>query len=227
MKRILIILSSTFLTMYSLTLCYGESFTVKCGDFSNWSSSLFSKGGGDASVTPLSTGGNPDHLLEITTYTTGTAYGVGVNNEFTWDMATRGAISNISLYIDVRSISGWGQGQNIVIIAFQSGQYFFGPYDGLNTGPSTDWHTISLTSITEQDFVIWLDKAIHPDFSQNGEPIKFGFGAGNSGSGIYTQFYDNWELTINHTPIPLPTTILLFGSALFGLAGFGKRRRTN
>ena len=74
------------------------------------------------------------------------------------------------------------------------------------------------------------DLSDHPDFSQSGAPINFGFWAGNSGSGVPNMEagIDNWIYTIQSEALTSTApeagqTIMMIGGALALLAVVGRR----
>lgn len=201
MKRFPVFIGLILFTIATSNLCFGESVTVSDGDFGNWSFTQHSiPVGGTGEISVLDMGGNPDRCLTITTNTPSSisACGRAVNDDFLWDPGTQGAISEVTMNIDTKST---GSQQRVVIVAFQSGQYFKGPSPGAVTGFSQDWHTLNLHTFSEEDFTVWGGTS-HPDFSENGDPIKFGFAGGNTSSGVVVQYYDNWEITIQTVPTP-------------------------
>jgi len=189
------------------------------GDFGGWSFGSAAATGSSASVV-LSGNGNPGAGLEVTTITGPVAYGTAFS-DIVWDPGTQGAISNLDMSLDVKSISGWGQGQNLLAAVLQNGNTYARAISAV-TGSQVSWHTITRTGVTQAsmglsspDGVIW-DTSQNPDFSETGAPLRFGFVAGNGSSGTYTQLYDNWSMSITHTePVPVP------GAAMLGIIGIG------
>jgi hypothetical protein len=109
----------------------------------------------------------------------------------------------------VKSISGWGQGQGYHVLVRQGGALYAAPPSLSITGSSTDWHTVSAGPFLPSDFALingpsWddgqWDSGANPDFSPAGEPLCFGFMAGNAHSGVYSQLYDNWSLSVEYNP---------------------------
>ena len=195
-----------------------SAMTYFDGDFANWSSTYTSDAsGGNATVILEPSTGNPGAALKLTTYTSGgqTAYGIAINENIVWT----GPITSISMTIDTQSISGWGDGQWVCMVVEQSGVFYWA--NVAYTGPSTSWHTMGPKEWTEETFYEVGDSTYteHPDFSGAGGPIKFGFAAGNTSSGTYSQRYDNWSITV--IPEPMSLTVLCLG----GLATFVWRGR--
>jgi hypothetical protein len=125
------------------------------------------------------------------------------NTSATWDPAQNGPIGCILLELDVKSVSGWGDGQVLFLLVVQDGKYYVA--DGEVTGSQTDWHTVVGGPATELTFYEIVganqyDTSSHPDFGPEGSPMHFGFATANSNSDYYTQKYDNWSLFITYCP---------------------------
>ena len=196
--------------------------------------------------------GNPGTALEIvlnSTTATGGLADVGfVNNVFTYDPGTQGAISSIgafvdkNLLIDVGNTNGFGIGttftNNFRPLISQGGLYYLAAIAGPGipgptaSGPfsaSTGYVTISqagllATDFTQYDIATNVFGIAHPNFA--GGVLSFGLGqissagTGFTNSTIAAQ-YDNLRINVNS--VPEPGTLALFG---FGLAGvFAVRRR--
>ena len=196
--------------------------------------------------------GNPALGLQIVvneTTAAGGAADVGfVNNLFTYDPGTQGAISSIdaqvdkNLLIDVGNTNGFGIGttfgNTFRPLISQGGLYYLAAIAGptlpgpTSSGPysmSTGYNTLSqagllATNFTQYDFATGVFGIAHPNFAAG--VLSFGLGQISSvGTGFTntttTAQYDN--LRINVTSVPEPGTLALFG---FGLAGvFAMRRR--
>jgi len=173
------------------------------GDFLNWYDTYIATPGDSAYMTRYDSGGNPDANVTSTTVygpEHGVVFHLMVNNDAEWNPAIEGPIECVTFQIDTKSVSGWGSGQALEILVLQNGQYFIAPWSSSATGSSTEWHTMTLGGCQASDFFLvditgGGDTTIHPDFSESGTSIKFGFFTGNSGyMGPYTQRYDNWHI---------------------------------
>jgi hypothetical protein len=205
------------------------------GDFANWTFGQLSSPGSSATAERVGDGGNLGACIQVTTLTGGTAYAISLDG--TWNPATQGAILDVGMGMDVYSVSGWGQGQGIKLTVAQGGNYYVAPSSYVYTYTQTSWFTVAVGSFSATDFYRWLAPETlgseHPDFSASATPLTFGFSAGNTRSGTYTQLYDNWSLTINYTPpppsgggeVPEPFSLAFMGSAFIGLVGWRSRRR--
>jgi len=186
------------------------------GDFGSWTFGNVAASGSSATGTVLTSGGHPDVCIQATTVTGTGAWATAMNRGVSWNPATDGAITTVQMALDVKSVSGWGQGQNLQVFVEQAGQLYGAPgYPGVGTGSSTSWHTVtkgvfsadSFSKVTEWDPRNW-DTAAHPDFSSQGSSLTFGFAVANSISGTYTQLYDNWSLTVTADPPSLVVSTL-------------------
>ncbi len=58
-----------------------------------------------------------------------------------------------------------------------------------------------------------------------GSDAYFGF-TGSTGASYSRQLIDNFDITVNQNPVPVPPTLLLFGSGLLGLIGIRTRKKS-
>ncbi len=76
-----------------------------------------------------------------------------------------------------------------------------------------DWESKSLSGLTAADFVAADGSGDHPDFTESGSPIQFGFTRSNSRSStlppvpadqdmVIDQGVDHWQLIISSLPVP-------------------------
>jgi hypothetical protein len=176
----------------------GAIQTWSDGGFGGWSFTSVASPGSSVSVT-IAGGCNPGSGLNCTTSTGETAWAICMNPDATWYPSLR-PIESVSMSIDVKSMTGWGQGQAIRIVALQSEKMYFAPSfsETCITSSQTVWHRISIRSCVQGDFFeltgpFSYNADSHPDFSQTGSRVEFGFMLGNRISGTYTQLYDNVE----------------------------------
>jgi len=151
----------------------------------------------------------------------------------TYDPSTQGAIDSIDYKEDARRFlpSSFGDGHATGPAIRQNGNIYI-TFVGSQGGawaftPETSWTLKELTA-TESSFFLStnaspLSGSGSPDFSASGSIMDIGFWRGNSGGGISPAGIDNWEFTIVQAVIPVPASVLLFGSAL-GLLGWIKRK---
>lgn len=188
-----------FAIIYPFIFCNLLAIEILDQDFVNWTDSYIAGEGSSAYMTWHSTGGLPGAHIESTTYTVG-PYPDGeathflIKDDFIWNPSVQGGIDSLTFEIDVQSISGWGQGQEIRLLVYQDGKYFLAPYDPIITGCETSWHKMVFDPYTAEDFflkdqVMGGNISIHPDFSINGSDLQFGFATRNGVSGLYTQKY--------------------------------------
>lgn len=212
--------------------CYAQTFSD--GNFTNWTYVELAAAGSWAQIDQLATGGNPENCIQCTTQSGENAWSICVNNSAVWRPSQDGAICSVGMTIDVKSISGWGDGQGIAIVVVQGGQRFMSTTD--ITLSATSWTNRSYGFFSSTQFCrivhanshdpTWLDCSAHPDFSTNGGPITFGFMAGNSRSNQYSQLYDNWLLSVIVVPRLNGTWIHGGGTNAFSLTGFAAKGQT-
>jgi len=222
----------------------GTAATFFDGDFlSGWRDSVIlsddpvapgtGPGTATASISRVSTGGNPGAFRESThniVYGDGIST-VGLNDNAVYDPSVSGAIETIDLQIDLRqSVAGGATGISLVLE--QDGLLYFSLVKGFS---STSFVTFADIGLTASDFDTNLNAGIPgatpsglvPDFSATGSPITLGYAVGNglSGPGTLTNVIgaDNWTVII--TPVPEPGTFSLMALGLAGL-GLYTRKRT-
>jgi hypothetical protein len=158
-------------------------------------------------------GGNPGSYRKTThTIVYGDRiYSGGLNTSAVYDPGTSGAIYEIDfssdLIFDGNGSSGWH------LILEQDGIRYFAVRK--QDFSEADWVSFKVIALTEGEFdtaAPLLDpNDEHPDFSENGEPITFGYVVTNSrsgpGSGTSSSSIDNWSVTVNPNRSYLPFII--------------------
>lgn len=208
------------------------------GDFddSEWNHTVYVFGGGGTQTdTQYTTGGNPDSYLYIDTTVNSSpnswVEGVFLKQDAIYTPSFSGAVGTIDYSEDARCYYGGGRDGQAAGLVIQQNQnlYFMEPYF---TTQFSSWTHLNRSGLVASDF--WyldiannqLDSTLNPDFSIAGSTMTFGFHRGNStlgggysiGAGI-----DNWQITVN--PVPLPPTVLLFGTCMAGLVGVRLTRK--
>jgi len=170
-----------------------------------------------------------------------------VNNTFTYDPGTQGALSSVSasvdkdLAINITTAGGNPFGNTFRPLIEQDGFFFLAAIPGPSlTGGSTGFNTLSKSGLVAADFSLFdfstaLGAATgtvaagpqHPNFS--GDPMSFGLGqiTGIQGftnpNALVTATYDN--LSFDLQPVPEPSSLILFGSLIPALAAIRFIRR--
>jgi hypothetical protein len=235
----------------------GDS-TFNVGD---WALSQFFIGDGDqASATQVLTGGNPDAYRRIrnvvapapSASTFSAILGAHIYTAFTYNPAATGAITSVSYSEDVNCFppNCFGDGNAAFFAVLQNDEVYVAS-SGV-TGSGNFWHQLALNGLTAANFFLldgsddFIDPSAHPDFTESGDPIRFGFARANStcvSCGGYTldSGIDNWRVTVNFqdpptdtpsddgpsddTPsVPAPGTLVLIGAALGALGALRRFR---
>lgn len=180
------------------------------GDFFNdWYYATFTAGTGGSALHYVSgPDGNPGYYLVIQTSLPGqcgAVYEIALKSSATYDPSASGALESFDYSEDTKMIDGIGGGQATGPAIYQNGHYYV--YPGWATGLDQDWHHMSRSGLTSGDFIeilggpcpSYTDPFSHPDFSDSGSEMTFGFYRGNSqidGYGAYTitAAIDNWRV---------------------------------
>ncbi|WDP88971.1 MAG: PEP-CTERM sorting domain-containing protein [Desulfobacter sp.] len=96
--------------------------------------------------------------------------------------------------------------------------------DMVNTG----WHHADIV-FNNGSIQVLMDGTKYIDYVISGYAgfdAYFGF-TGSTGASYSRQLIDNFEITVGQTPIPEPSTIILFGIGLLGLAGISRKKDHN
>jgi VCBS repeat-containing protein len=176
----------------------------------DWAITEVELNAGEVWYSFLDSAGNPAGELLLDTFEPDPLpeYSVAVayvrNVAFTYDPARQGAVSTLSMAIDVRV----QEGQSLDFGLWQGG-VFYKAYVG-DTQPGSEWtHIERLLQATD-----FSKEGSHPDFSAAGAPIAFGFlvanGAGSKGSASYDNFSVTvaTETAVNQAPVANPDAAL-------------------
>ncbi len=156
--------------------------------------------------------------------------------DWSYDPAVSGPIDHIDMAMDRivfditvngTSISSGGVGH--LFRLYQNGAFFVASDPPVFTNRT--WQTISLTGLTANDFVNTLGAGqTHPDFSENGGVITFGFTRSNTNTGqsatvVTVHGIDNFAVTVTPAEIPLPGSLGLLAPGLAGVLARAKFRK--
>jgi hypothetical protein len=160
--------------------------------------------GGTQTATRAAKGGHPGayRIVSDTVFTQGLGvgsviYGFNAYKKALYNPAKKGAITSINYSEDSLLIAGFGQGEATGAAVLQNGVVYFDA--GLVT-PNRSWTHQAQSNLTAANFTA-SDQKSHPDFSQTGAPLQFGFYRANSAGSQYsiTAAIDNFSLTIKST----------------------------
>ena len=170
--------------------------------------------GGDAIVTQVAEGGNPDayrRIIHMTNTATdpGDSAAIYVFHGFpaaTVDPGVDGAITSVDYFWDVRAVDTFSQGGFFGPALRQGDRYYVSAGTLELVGTDQEWRAVERLGMNAGAFgwiqdILEIDPAEDPDFSESGEPIVFGFfsaSAGAQGGGETTQShgYDNWQVVV-------------------------------
>lgn len=194
--------------------------SLQDGDFSN---RMFDATG-TTTVSREAANGKPGARLDITTVSGSFVYGTAMLTNKVIPSPLQGGGSScpwISSPVQVLL----ARGKAIQLLVEQQGSLYGSSLH--TTGLSTSWNVFSKSgTFNETPFARLIGSGpANPDFSGN-TPTRFGFAAGNLGSGKLTQYYDNFSLESPAiTPVSEPQTYAMMLAGM-ELVGFTARRRS-
>ena len=227
-----------FLPVLGNRLAYAHSITLTDAVLANtnWTAAKISdttpSGTASFTASQVATGGFPGTFRE-TNHFYGGPGGLGVghvqHHGFVLSLADHGELLSLSFTFKARAFE---LGDSLAIsyapLLFQNGNYYVFPTGGnvvLNA-----WTTFSYNGLVPSDFtlVAGLGPA-NPDFSANGADITLGYFTGNdtgfSSSTSTRSGIDNFSVSIVFAEsVPEPTTLLLLGTGLAGVATRMRKR---
>lgn len=207
-----------FVLLCITTPCFGDMVIFADSEFApgDWTLEYFFElgAGGTTTAQQQGSGGNPGAYRMITnTVFQAPPYaavsGFHAYRLGTYDPASQGAILMIDYSEDAIMISGGGAGQAAGPALRQGDLIYLCHF----STPEPHWTKHLLVGLTSEDFYVRGYPDLHPDFSEQGAPIEFGFWRGNS---TYSSGYtivggiDNWSMTL-HTTGPTPTIAPTWG----------------
>jgi hypothetical protein len=206
----------------------------------NYSTVVFTSLGTTASASQCAACGNPGTAAQvIMTFPTGnstTDLGL-VNNTFSYDPLTQGAIASIGASVDkdLTLTASNGGGDTFHPLIEQDGVFYIAsiPGTGLTMPGTTGYETLDQTGLTAADFVeidftTGVEGTTNPNF--DGDAMLFGLAqvSSSNGSASLTADYDNlsFDLAIPNPTIstPEPSGLLLLGVGLAGLLLVSRRK---
>jgi hypothetical protein len=220
-----------------------QAVSITDSNFSSWSPFQFvtddpTIGGLPPNVSTgscqrLSSGGNTASFLECSHSVTAgdTSWVGGIKTDSVYNFASDGEILNLSLSVDVKSLTGSSAWQ--VVIEQSGTRYYSFPLGGITAG---NWSNVSISNLTATDFDTnpWAGLAgvapagNRPNFSRTAAPLQFGFMFGNRiiGSGTVANTFglDNFALTTTSrsvAPEPDPQPVPEPSSSMVGIIGIG------
>ncbi len=177
------------------------------------------------SFTFFSTGGNPDHRMEVShTHEVDVPSANGLfdtfvqsifsNQDVFYNPASQGVVSQIDLSIDIRTTDAFS---SLFFAVFDDNGGSIAGFTSIDTFADGNWHTIEVNGLTQSNFS-------SRDFS-GALDLGFAFGLISAADVIdgpitRTADIDNFKVTINSIPEPA-SGFLLVGAAI----GFMYRRR--
>jgi hypothetical protein len=211
----------------------GPTFTDSTFNLGNYTVvGPYTTGGSVVVYSQCASCGNPGTALEVITTVTGSGTSaIGfLNNSFTYDPSTQGALASIfaSEDKDLTTTSSATIGSSFRALLYQNGNYYISAISFPNfSGPGTTGYLtasgiLTATSFDLYNFLTPPDPTQHPDF--DGSSFKLGIvtlGSSNSSS-TTTLDFDNLTFALTAVPEPSTWMMMLLG---FCVIAFAVRRQ--
>ena len=226
------------LAVFSITdVASAQSFSD--GSFATgWTTTTIVSSGGGASSAPLAVNGNPGEYLSTNDFVF-FGYTAGAHvSPFSWDPATQGAITGMSVSYDYTGTTG---AMGFGTLVRQGGLYYWsgavGDYNVASGGtgwwsfsnPNEPLAASSWCQVYGSFYTTYTCGAGQVDFSATGSQIDFGVYTANSGyiygvDGGIDNFRVDLTIASDVVATPEPGSIILLATGLAGIAAW--RRRT-
>ena len=216
-------------------------------NYDNFSATHYLDPGVTATYGQCQSCGNPGYALQVVVvtpsdyyHTGGDAYVGFVNNNFTYNPGTQGAIDAINASVDKnltlnRSTTDFAS--NFYPLIEQGGSFYIATIAGgtINSGTTTGYETISSqfswpTGLTASDFGLFdfstqsFYGSSNPDFSATGAPMTFGLAPLVSANDAFTitvdydnLYFDIVQSNTGQSPVPESSSLALLSIFVVGL----------
>ena len=189
----------------------GESIDFFDGDFTtDWVYSQVTAGNGGSASMSVQGGGVPGSCVVAETHVNedcGAIYAFAFKSSATYDPSSQGALASLNYSEDAKLIDGFGSGQATGPAIQQGGRLYVLPQ--FPTGTDTNWHHMARGGLTASAFIEvvgggcpdYIDLGSHPDFSETGPTMTFGYFRANSQLDDFPEYsitaaIDNWFVSL-------------------------------
>ncbi len=206
-----------------LSTAAAQALTLSDGDWTGWTARDIGPATGPQTITVQTSGGNPGNWLEVETTTTAATNKAHFDPALVYD-PSGGAILALDFGIDTIILQATNpDGMAFALLAEQGGSLFYAP-PAVTGSSATGWVSYADTGLMDGHFELYEGSGTL-DFSTSGAPIAFGLRTGNNLVTGTRVGYDNFSVTLDIAPIPVPATLPLVLAGVGALA-LASRRRT-
>jgi hypothetical protein len=194
-------------------------------------------GGSVVTYSQCASCGNPGTALEVTTTVTGSGTSaIGfLNNSFTYDPSTQGALASIFASEDknLTTTSSGTLGSSFRALLYQNGNYYISgiPFPNF-TGPGTTGYQTASGFLTASSFNLYNfltltpDPSKHPDFAGSSFKLGIVILGSSISSSTTTLDFDNLVFTLIAVPEPSTWMLMLLGFGAIGMSARYRRKPT-